>query len=104
MPWKESTMSEQRLVLVHRVVELKHRLSEVAQEMGVSRKTAYKWVGRYRIDPSASMSDRSRRPPGPDFANAEDAATEKSVDAVARFPVPTFSVPMPASVPSVLTV
>ena len=58
MPWKESTVSEQRLVLVHRVVELQHPLSEVSREMGVSRKTAYKWVGRYRADPSASMSDR----------------------------------------------
>ncbi len=62
MPWKECSMSEQRLVLVHRVVELQQSLSQVAREMGVSRKTAYKWVGRYRADRSASMQDRSRRP------------------------------------------
>jgi transposase InsO family protein len=62
MPWKERTVSEQRLVLVHRVVELKHPLTEVAREMQVSRKTAYKWVGRYRADPQLSMEDRSRRP------------------------------------------
>lgn len=55
-------MSEQRLVLVHRVVELHHPLTQVAREMGVSRKTAYKWVGRYQADRSALMSDRSRRP------------------------------------------
>jgi transposase InsO family protein len=62
MAWKESSVSEQRLVLAHRVVELRHSLSSVAREMGVSRKTAYKWVTRYRVDPMMSMVDRSRRP------------------------------------------
>lgn len=62
MPWKESTVSEQRLVLVHRVVELHQSVSQVAREMGVSRKTAYKWVKRYDADRTTSMSDRSRRP------------------------------------------
>jgi transposase InsO family protein len=62
MAWKESTVSQQRLVLAHRVVELKHPLAQVAREMGVSRKTGGKWVSRYRADPMASMEDQSRRP------------------------------------------
>jgi len=62
MPWKESTVSEQRLVLVHRVAVLNHPLTQVCREMKVSRKTGYKWLGRYRQDPSAAMVDRSRRP------------------------------------------
>ena len=62
MPWKEPTVSEQRLVLVHRIVELGHPLVQVARETGVSRKTAYKWVARYRQDRAAVLSDRSRRP------------------------------------------
>lgn len=62
MPWKESTVSEQRLVLAHRVVELRQCLSQVAREMRVSRKTAYKWVRRYQADPMEVMTDRSRRP------------------------------------------
>jgi transposase InsO family protein len=37
-------------------------VSEVSREFGVSRKTAYKWLSRYRADPLAVLSDRSRRP------------------------------------------
>lgn len=77
MPWKDWIMSEQRLVLVHRVVLLGHALSQVAREMGVSRKTAYKWMGRYRADPQSELSDRSRRPLG--SPRRVDEAIEKSV-------------------------
>lgn len=62
MPWKEWPVSEQRLVLVHRVVQFKQPVSAVARELGVSRKTAYKWINRHRADPQATLLDRSRRP------------------------------------------
>ena len=62
MAWKEWPVSEQRLVLVHRVVHGDHAVAGVAREMGVSRKTAYKWIDRYRADPLAMLCDRSRRP------------------------------------------
>lgn len=62
MPWKEWPVSEQRLVLVSRVLHCHHSLSSVARELGVSRKTAYKWIRRHREDPLAKLEDRSRRP------------------------------------------
>jgi transposase InsO family protein len=62
MPWKERPVKDQRLTLASCVVDLKHSLAATAREMGVSRKTAYKWVKRYRADQMASMADRSRRP------------------------------------------
>ena len=66
MPWKDYLVSQQRFALVHQIL-LGHRsLAQVAREFGVSRKTAYKWLARYRLDRDAdhdaSLVDRSRRP------------------------------------------
>jgi transposase len=35
---------------------------ELCREFGISRKTAYKWVGRYNEDGAAAFEDRSRAP------------------------------------------
>ena len=62
MPWKDYPVSQQRVALVHQIL-LGHRsLAQVAREFGVSRKTAYKWLARHRLDHDASLVDRSRRP------------------------------------------
>ena len=37
-------------------------LSELAGKYGVSRKTAYKWIGRYEAGGSGALTDRSRAP------------------------------------------
>lgn len=60
MPWKVFPMREQRLALVHRVTLLARSVAEVAREFGVSRKTAYKWLKRFRQ--GDSLVDQSRRP------------------------------------------
>jgi transposase InsO family protein len=76
MPWKEWPVSEQRVVLVQRVLLLGRPVAAVAREFGVSRKTACKWLARYRADPAAPLADRSRRPhrsPGRTDASIEDA-------------------------------
>ena len=41
-----------------------HSVSELCRRFGVSRKTGYKWLGRYTADGGCSdgMQDRSRRP------------------------------------------
>src|SRR4051812_6592754 len=62
MPWKELSVSDQRLVVVHQIVVLRRSVSLVARECGVSRKTAYKWCRRFQLDRSDSLKDRSRRP------------------------------------------
>jgi transposase InsO family protein/transposase-like protein len=53
-------MYEQRLALIHRIVTLKQSVGQVAKEFGVSRKTAHKWLARYRRE--ESLADQSRRP------------------------------------------
>ena len=51
-----------REALVRKVVEEKRTLKAAAAAFSVSRKTASKWVGRYRLEPAAALLDRSSRP------------------------------------------
>jgi transposase InsO family protein len=51
-----------RLLLVQRITELGWPPAQAAESLGVSRATAYKWVGRYRTHGPAGLVDRSSRP------------------------------------------
>jgi transposase InsO family protein len=51
-----------RALLVRRIAELGWPACRVAEAMGVSRATAYKWLHRYREEGTAGLSDRSSRP------------------------------------------
>lgn len=51
-----------RALLVQRVVEEGLRPTEVAQAAGVSVRTVYKWLKRFREEGPAGLSDRSSRP------------------------------------------
>jgi transposase InsO family protein len=51
-----------RLLLVQRIIELGWPPAQAAESLGVSRATAYKWVGRYRTEGPAGLADRSSRP------------------------------------------
>jgi transposase InsO family protein len=50
-----------RLLLVQRVTEFGWRPAQAAESLGVSRATAYKWLGRYRSQGRAGLADRSSR-------------------------------------------
>ncbi|RTR06313.1 IS481 family transposase [Halomonas nitroreducens] len=51
-----------RALLVHRVVEEGLRPEEAAQAQGVSVRTVYKWLRRYREEGAAGLQNRSSRP------------------------------------------
>ncbi len=51
-----------RALLVQRVVVEGLRPTAVAQAMGVSARTVYTWVRRYRTEGAAGLNDRSSRP------------------------------------------
>jgi transposase InsO family protein len=51
-----------RLLLVQRVTELGWPPAQAAESLGVSRATAYKWLGRYRAQGPAGLADRPSRP------------------------------------------
>lgn len=62
MPWKETSPMDQRVRFMtdyHREV---FPLSELCARFGVSRKTAYKWIRRYREEGPSGLVNRSRRP------------------------------------------
>jgi transposase InsO family protein len=51
-----------RQLLVQRITELGWPPAQAAEALGVSRATAYKWLGRYRAHGPAGLADRSSRP------------------------------------------
>jgi transposase InsO family protein len=51
-----------RQLLVQRITELGWPPALAAESLGVSRATAYKWLGRYRAEGPAGLADRPSRP------------------------------------------
>ncbi|MFL6183686.1 MAG: leucine zipper domain-containing protein, partial [Actinomycetes bacterium] len=51
-----------RLLLIQRITELGWPPAQAAESLGVSRATAYKWLGRYRAQGPAGLADRPSRP------------------------------------------
>ena len=62
MPWKVKTMLESRRELVELAMGSGTNVSELCRRFGISRKTAYKWLGRYEAGGVAGLEDQSRRP------------------------------------------
>jgi len=61
MPWKERSVVDERLRFVARVLE-GESMTEICREFGISRKTGYKLVNRYREEGPVAPCDRWRRP------------------------------------------
>ena len=61
MPWKASSVVDERLRFVARLLE-GEAMSQMCREFGISRKTGYKIFDRYREHGLEALSDRSRRP------------------------------------------
>jgi len=61
MPWKESSVMEERLRFVARLLD-GEGMSDVCRSFGISRKTGYKIYNRYKDHGLEALCDRSRRP------------------------------------------
>src|SRR6202163_4631282 len=61
MPWKESSVMEERLRFVARLLD-GEPMTDMCREFGVSRKTGYKIFDRYKEHGLEALSDRSRLP------------------------------------------
>ena len=61
MPWKESSVMEERLRFVARLLD-GEGMSAVCRSFGISRKTGYKIFNRYKEHGLEALCDRSRRP------------------------------------------
>ena len=60
MSWKASSVMEERLRFVARLLD-GEAMTDVCREFGVSRKTGYKILDRYKARGLQALSDRSWR-------------------------------------------
>ena len=62
MPWRECDRMSLREEFVVLASQERASVSELCRRFGISRKTGYKWLGRYRSGGHGALLDRSRRP------------------------------------------
>jgi transposase InsO family protein len=62
MPWKGVTVSEQRQRFIEDYLLNYYCISELAERFSISRRTAHKWINRYRQHGQEGYQELSRRP------------------------------------------
>jgi putative transposase len=62
MPWKGVTVSEQRQRFIEDYLPSYYSVTELAERFGISRKTAHKWINRYKQHGQEGYQELSRRP------------------------------------------
>lgn len=62
MPWQEKSIMKLRQEFVVAVADPDRSVAEVCREYGISRRTGYKWIKRYRDRGELGLCDRTRRP------------------------------------------
>lgn len=62
MPWKDVRPMDQRVLFVADYLREHYPFSELCLRYGVSRKTGYKWVERYKREGVEGLEERTRRP------------------------------------------
>jgi transposase InsO family protein len=62
LPWNEESVMCQRQGLIEQLLLPDVNVSEVCHSFKISRKTAYKWLSRYREGGLSSLSNRSKEP------------------------------------------
>lgn len=72
MPWRERSPMDERVQFISDFQRQLWTMTELCDRYGVSRKTGYKWIGRYRADGATSLATRSSRPHHSPQATDED--------------------------------
>ena len=62
MPWKETCRMDEKLVFVADCLRGELPMAALCEDYGISRKTGYKWLGRYRDQGPEGLVERSRAP------------------------------------------
>jgi transposase InsO family protein len=62
MPWKETCAMDERMRFIEAWKLREVPVTELCDVFEISRKTAYKWIGRYEEEGRAGLSERSRAP------------------------------------------
>jgi putative transposase len=74
MPWKESSMEDERLALMLAWDEGLVDVTTLCRQAGVTRKTGYKWRERYEAEGEAGLAERRSAPHTPRYAATEAQA------------------------------
>lgn len=62
MPWKETCPMNERIEFIGLYRRAEWSMAELCREFGISRKTGYKWVRRFRRQGLEGLADHSRSP------------------------------------------
>ena len=62
MPWKETRVMDQKITMISNWLSGEYSITELGRIHEVSRKTLYKWIGRYEADQDSGLQEWSRRP------------------------------------------
>ena len=62
MPWEEVTIMAQRAVFIELALRERANMRALCREFGITPRTGYKWLKRFRDEGEAGLYDRSRRP------------------------------------------
>jgi len=62
MPWTETCVMEERVKFIMEVLDGTYCMTESCSYYGISRKTGYKWLDRYRQSGIEALRNRSRAP------------------------------------------
>lgn len=68
MPWKECVPMDEKLLFIADHLRAGLSITELCLRYGISRKTGYKWIARYRQLGTDGLQDQSRRPRSNCFA------------------------------------
>jgi putative transposase len=62
MGWQESSLMDERMRFITDCLGQEEAMSTLCLRYGISRKTGYKWLSRYRLAGACGLMDRSRAP------------------------------------------
>ena len=108
LPWQNTTAHEEREAFIAAWQEGEETVAALAHHFGVSRKTAHKFINRFRAAGADGLLDRSRAPRAPHNATPQevvdllvqakraDAALERRRSPSSEPPIPTSAGPLPA--------
>ena len=82
MPWKETCAMDERLMFIGECLRGELPMTTLCELYGISRKTGYKWLERYRSDPEHGLEERSRAPLRP--GHGMDGETAQIIIALRR--------------------
>ena len=77
MPWTETCIMDQRVKFISEVLEGNYSMADLCRAYGISRKTGYKWLGRYDLGGPVELCDRSCAP-----VNHPNALSDQIVNSI----------------------